>query len=168
MQVRISWQGSTEEDGPVGDNLVISKGGYLGAYTGLNDGNLYAQFKGKPGAGINSSMYVSLQNLHLESGSEYEGTLKKVPLTIGPSGGSYNIQWGSFSTDNDAFTCRISDYGLNTEGGFIYFVVEKTNTAVSVLEGAQIGSISLHLNSNVEGFDGMFGTINIDFFYGMI
>lgn len=167
LQVRISWQGSTEEDGQVGDNLVISKGGYLGAYTGLNDGNLYAQFKGKPGAGINSSMYVSLQNLHLESGSEYEGTLKKVPLTIGPSGGSYNIQWGSFSIDNDAFTCRIADYGLNTEGGFIYFVVEKTNTAVSVLEGAQIGSISLHLNSNVEGFDGMFGTINIDFFYGM-
>lgn len=168
LQVRISWQGSTEEDGQVGDNLVISKGGYLGAYTGLNDGNLYAQFKGKPGAGINSSMYVSLQNLHLESGSEYEGTLKKVPLTIGPSGGSYNIQWGSFSIDNDAFTCRIADYGLNTEGGFIYFVVEKTNTAVSVLEGAQIGSISLHLNSNVEGFDGMFGTINIDFFYGRI
>ena len=167
LQVRISWQGSTEEDGQVGDNLVISKGGYLGAYTGLNDGNLYAQFKGKPGAGINSSMYVSLQNLHLESGSEYEGTLKKVPLTIGPSGGSYNIQWGSFSMDNDAFNCRIADYGLNTEGGFIYFVVEKTNTAVSVLEGAQIGSISLHLNSNVEGFDGMFGTINIDFFYGM-
>lgn len=167
LQVRISWQGSTEEDGQVGDSLVISKGGYLGAYTGLNDGNLYAQFKGKPGAGINSSMYVSLQNLHLESGSEYEGTLKKVPLTIGPSGGSYNIQWGSFSMDNDAFTCRIADYGLNTEGGFIYFVVEKTNTAVSVLEGAQIGSISLHLNSNVEGFDGMFGTINIDFFYGM-
>lgn len=167
LQVRISWQGSTEEDGQVGDNLVISQGGYLGAYTGLNDGNLYAQFKGKPGAGINSSMYVSLQNLHLESGSEYEGTLKKVPLTIGPSGGSYNIQWGSFSMDNDAFTCRIADYGLNTEGGFIYFVVEKTNTAVSVLEGAQIGSISLHLNSNVEGFDGMFGTINIDFFYGM-
>lgn len=168
LQVRISWQGSTEEDGQVGDSLVISQGGYLGAYTGLNDGNLYAQFKGKPGAGINSSMYVSLQNLHLESGSEYEGTLKKVPLTIGPSGGSYNIQWGSFSMDNDAFTCRIADYGLNTEGGFIYFVVEKTNTAVSVLEGAQIGSISLHLNSNVEGFDGMFGTINIDFFYGMI
>lgn len=168
LQVRISWQGSTEEDGQVGDNLVISQGGYLGAYTGLNDGNLYAQFKGKPGAGINSSMYVSLQNLHLESGSEYEGTLKKVPLTIGPSGGSYNIQWGSFSMDNDAFTCRIADYGLNTEGGFIYFVVEKTNTAVSVLEGAQIGSISLHLNSNVEGFDGMFGTINIDFFYGML
>lgn len=168
LQVRISWQGSTEEDGQVGDNLVISKGGYLGAYTGLNDGNLYVQFNGKPGAGINSSMYVSLQNLHLESGSESEGTLKKVPLTIGPSGGSYNIQWGSFSMDNDAFTCRIADYGLNTEGGFIYFVVEKTNTAVSVLEGAQIGSISLHLNSNVEGFDGMFGTINIDFFYGMI
>lgn len=168
LQVRISWQGNTEEDGQVGDNLVISQGGYLGAYTGLNDGNLYAQFKGKPGAGINSSMYVSLQNLHLESGSEYEGTLKKVPLTIGPSGGSYNIQWGSFSMDNDAFTCRIADYGLNTEGGFIYFVVEKTNTAVSVLEGAQIGSISLHLNSNVEGFDGMFGTINIDFFYGRI
>lgn len=167
LQVRISWQGSTEGDGQVGDNLVISKGGYLGAYTGLNDGNLYAQFKGKPGAGINSSMYVSLQNLHLESGSEYEGTLKKVPLTIGPSGGSYNIQWGSFSIDNDAFNCRIVDYGLNTEGGFIYFVVEKTDTAVSVLEGAQIGSISLHLNSNVEGFDGMFGTINIDFFYGM-
>lgn len=167
LQVRISWQGSTEGDGQVGDNLVISKGGYLGAYTGLNDGNLYAQFKGKPGAGINSSMYVSLQNLHLESGSEYEGTLKKVPLTIGPSGGSYNIQWGSFSMDNDAFNCRIADYGLNTEGGFIYFVVEKTDTAVSVLEGAQIGSISLHLNSNVEGFDGMFGTINIDFFYGM-
>lgn len=168
LQVRISWQGSTEEDGQVGDNLVISKGGYLGAYTGLNDGNLYAQFKGKPGAGINSSMYVSLQNLHIESGSEYEGTLKKVPLTIGPSGGSYNIQWGSFSMDNDAFNCRIADYGLNTEGGFIYFVVEKTDTAVSVLEGAQIGSISLHLNSNVEGFDGMFGTINIDFFYGML
>lgn len=167
LQVRISWQGSTEGDGQVGDNLVISKGGYLGAYTGLNDGNLYAQFKGKPGTGINSSMYVSLQNLHLESGSEYEGTLKKVPLTIGPSGGSYNIQWGSFSIDNDAFNCRIADYGLNTEGGFIYFVVEKTDTAVSVLEGAQIGSISLHLNSNVEGFDGMFGTINIDFFYGM-
>lgn len=167
LQVRISWQGSTEEDGQVGDNLVISKGGYLGAYTGLNDGNLYAQFKGKPGAGINSSMYVSLQNLHLESGSEYEGTLKKVPLTVGPSGGSYNIQWGSFSMDNDAFNCRIADYGLNTEGGFIYFVVEKTDTAASVLEGAQIGSISLHLNSNVEGFDGMFGTINIDFFYGM-
>lgn len=166
LQVRISWQG-TEEDGQVGDNLVISQGGYLGAYTGLNDGNLYAQFKGKPGAGINSSMYVSLQNLHLESGSEYEGTLKKVPLTIGPSGGSYNIQWGSFSMDNDAFTCRIADYGLNTEGGYIYFVVEKTDTSVSVLEGAQIGSISLHLNSNVEGFDGMFGTINIDFFYGM-
>lgn len=167
LQTRISWQGSTEEDGQIGDNLVISKGGYLGAYTGLNDGNLYVQFKGKPGAGINSSMYVSLQNLHLESGSEYEGTLKKVPLTIGPSGGSYNIQWGSFSMDNDAFNCRISDYGLNTEGGFIYFVVEKTDTTVSVLEGAQIGSISLHLNSNVEGFDGMFGTINIDFFYGM-
>lgn len=167
LQVRISWRGSAEGDGQVGDNLVISKGGYLGAYTGLNDGNLYAQFKGKPGAGINSSMYVSLQNLHLESGSEYEGTLKKVPLTIGPSGGSYNIQWGSFSIDNDAFNCRIADYGLNTEGGFIYFVVEKTDTAVSVLEGAQIGSISLHLNSNVEGFDGMFGTINIDFFYGM-
>lgn len=167
LQVRISWQGSTEEDGQVGDNLVISKGGYLGAYTGLNDGNLYAQFKGKPGAGINSSMYVSLQNLHLESGSEYEGTLKKVPLTVGPSGGSYNIQWGSFSMDNDAFNCRIADYGLNTEGGFIYFVVEKTDTAASVLEGAQIGSISLHLNSNVEGFDGMFGTIYIDFFYGM-
>lgn len=167
LQVRISWQGSTEGDGQVGDNLVISKGGYLGAYTGLNEGNLYAQFKGKPGAGINSSMYVSLQNLHLESGSEYEGTLKKVPLTIGYSGGSYNIQWGSFSMDNDAFNCRIADYGLNTEGGFIYFVVEKIDTSVSVLEGAQIGSISLHLNSNVEGFDGMFGTINIDFFYGM-
>ena len=167
LQVRISWQGSTEGDGQVGDNLVISKGGYLGAYTGLNDGNLYVQFKGKPGAGINSSMYVSLQNLHLESGSEYEGTLKKVPLTIGPSGGSYNIQWGSFSMDNDAFNCRMADYGLNTEGGFIYFVVEKIDTAVSVLEGAQIGSISLYLNSNVEGFDGMFGTINIDFFYGM-
>lgn len=167
LQTRISWQGSTEEDGQIGDNLVISQGGYLGAYTGLNDGNLYVQFKGKPGAGINSSMYVSLQNLHLESGSEYEGTLKKVPLTIGPSGGSYNIQWGSFSMDNDAFNCRIADYGLNTEGGFIYFVVEKTDTTVSVLEGAQIGSISLHLNSNVEGFDGMFGTINIDFFYGM-
>lgn len=167
LQTRISWQGNTEEDGQIGDNLVISKGGYLGAYTGLNDGNLYVQFKGKPGAGINSSMYVSLQNLHLESGSEYEGTLKKVPLTIGPSGGSYNIQWGSFSMDNDAFNCRIADYGLNTEGGFIYFVVEKTDTTVSVLEGAQIGSISLHLNSNVEGFDGMFGTINIDFFYGM-
>lgn len=168
LQVRISWQGSTEGGGQVGDNLVISKGGYLGAYTGLNDGNLYAQFKGKPGAGTHSSMYVSLQNLHLESGSEYEGTLKKVPLTIGPSGGSYNIQWGSFSIDNDAFNCRIADYGLNTEGGFICFVVEKTDTAVSVLEGAQIGSISLHLNSNVEGFDGMFGTINIDFFYGML
>lgn len=168
LQVRISWQGSTEEDGQVGDNLVISRGGYLGAYTGLNDGNLYVQFKGKPGADIDSSssMYVSLQNLHLESGSEYEGTLKKVPLTIGPPGGSYNIQWGSFSMDNDAFNCRIVDYGLNTEGGFIYFVVEKTDTAVSVLEGAQIGSISLHLNSNVEGFDGMFGIINIDFFYG--
>lgn len=167
LQTRISWQGNTEEDGQIGDNLVISKGGYLGAYTGLNDGNLYVQFKGKPGAGINSSMYVSLQNLHIESGNEYEGTLKKVPLTIGPSGGSYNIQWGSFSMDNDAFNCRIADYGLNTEGGFIYFVVEKTDTTVSVLEGAQIGSISLHLNSNVEGFDGMFGTINIDFFYGM-
>jgi hypothetical protein len=167
LQTRISWQGNTEEDGQIGDNLVISKGGYLGAYTGLNDGNLYVQFKGKPGAGINSSMYVSLQNLHIESGNEYEGTLKKVPLTIGPSGGSYNIQWGSFSIDNDAFNCRIADYGLNTEGGFIYFVVEKTDTIVSVLEGAQIGSISLHLNSNVEGFDGMFGTINIDFFYGM-
>lgn len=167
LQTRISWQGNTEEDGQIGDNLVISKGGYLGAYTGLNDGNLYVQFKGKPGAGINSSMYVSLQNLHIESGNEYEGTLKKVPLTIGPSGGSYNIQWGSFSIDNDAFNCRIADYGSNTEGGFIYFVVEKTDTTVSVLEGAQIGSISLHLNSNVEGFDGMFGTINIDFFYGM-
>lgn len=167
LQTRISWQGNTEKDGQIGDNLVISKGGYLGAYTGLNDGNLYVQFKGKPGAGINSSMYVSLQNLHIESGNEYEGTLKKVPLTIGPSGGSYNIQWGSFSIDNDAFNCRIADYGLNTEGGFIYFVVEKTDTTVSVLEGAQIGSISLHLNSNVEGFDGMFGTINIDFFYGM-
>lgn len=167
LQTRISWQGNTEEDGQIGDNLVISQGGYLGAYTGLNDGNLYVQFKGKPGAGINSSMYVSLQNLHIESGNEYEGTLKKVPLTIGPSGGSYNIQWGSFSIDNDAFNCRIADYGLNTEGGFIYFVVEKTDTTVSVLEGAQIGSISLHLNSNVEGFDGMFGTINIDFFYGM-
>lgn len=167
LQTRISWQGSTEEDGQIGDNLVISQGGYLGAYTGLNDGNLYVRFKGKPGAGINSSMYVSLQNLHLESGSEYEGTLKKVPLTIGPSGGSYNIQWGSFSMDNDAFNCRIANYGLNTEGGFIYFVVEKTDTTVSVLEGAQIGSISLHLNSNVEGFDGRFGTINIDFFYGM-
>lgn len=168
LQTRISWQGNTEEDGQIGDNLVISKGGYLGAYTGLNDGNLYVQFKGKPGAGINSSMYVSLQNLHIESGNEYEGTLKKVPLTIGPSGGSYNIQWGSFSIDNDAFNCRIADYGLNIEGGFIYFVVEKTDTTVSVLEGAQIGSISLHLNSNVEGFDGMFGTINIDFFYGML
>lgn len=167
LQTRISWQGNTEEEGQIGDNLVISKGGYLGAYTGLNDGNLYVQFKGKPGAGINSSMYVSLQNLHIESGNEYEGTLKKVPLTIGPSGGSYNIQWGSFSMDNDAFNCRIADYGLNTEGGFIYFVVEKTDATVSVLEGAQIGSISLHLNSNVEGFDGMFGTINIDFFYGM-
>lgn len=167
LQVRISWQGSTLEDGQIGDNLVISKGGYLGAYTGLNEGNLYAQFKGKPGAGINSSMYVSLQNLHLESGNESEGTLKKVPLTIGPSGGGYNIQWGSFSMDNDAFNCRIADYGLNSEGGFIYFVVEKTNTSVSVLEGTQIGSISLYLNSNVEGFDGMFGTINIDFFYGM-
>lgn len=168
LQTRISWQGNTEEDGQIGDSLVISKGGYLGAYTGLNDGNLYVQFKGKPGAGINSSMYVSLQNLHIESGNEYEGTLKKVPLTIGPSGGSYNIQWSSFSIDNDAFNCRIADYGLNTEGGFIYFVVEKTDTTVSVLEGAQIGSISLHLNSNVEGFDGMFGTINIDFFYGML
>lgn len=167
LQVRISYQGSTEEDGQVGDNLAISRGGYIGAYTGLNVGNLYVQFKGKPGAGINSSMYVSLQNLQIESGNEYEGTLKKVPLTIGPSGGSYNIEWGSFSMDNDAFTCRIADYGLNIEGGFIYFVVEKTNTSVSVLEGAQIGSISLHLNSNVEGFDGMFGTINIDFFYGM-
>lgn len=167
LQVRISWQGSTEEGGQVGDTLVISKGGYLGAYTGLNYGNLYAQFKGKPEAGIGKSMYVSLQNLHLESGNEYEGTLKKVPLTIGPSGGSYNIQWSSFSTYNDAFICRIADYGLNTEGGFIYFVVEKTNTEVSVLEGAQIGSISLHLNSNVEGFDGMFGTINIDFFYAI-
>lgn len=165
LQVRISWQGSS--DGSVGDNLVISKGGYLGAYTGLNEGNLYVQFKGKPGAGSNSSMYISLQNLHLESGNEYEGTLKKTPLTIGPSGGSYNIEWGSFSMDNDAFTCRIADYGLNTEGGFIYFVVEKTNTSVQVLEGAQIGSIPLHLKSNVEGFDGMFGTINIDFFYGM-
>lgn len=167
LQTRISWQGNTKEGGQIGDNLVISKGGYLGAYTGLNDGNLYVQFKGKPGAGINSSMYVSLQNLHIESGNEYEGTLKKVPLTIGPSGGSYNIQWGSFSIDNDAFNCRISDYDLNTEGGSIYFVVEKTDTTVSVLEGAQIGSISLHLNSNVEGFDGMFGTININFFYGM-
>lgn len=167
LQTRISWQGSTEKDGQIGDNLVISQGGYLGAHTGLNDGNLYVQFKGKPGAGIDSSMYVSLQNLHIESGNEYEGTLKKVPLTIGPSGGSYNIQWGSFSMDNDAFTCRIADYGLNIEGGFIYFVVEKTDTTVSVLEGAQIGSISLHLNSNVEGFNGMFGTINIDFFYGM-
>lgn len=167
LQTRISWQGNTEEDGQIGDNLVISRGGYLEAYTGLNDGNLYVQFKGKPEAGIKSSMYVSLQNLHIESGNEYEGTLKKVPLTIGPSGGSYNIQWSSFSIDNDAFNCRIADYGLNTEGGFIYFVVEKTDTTVSVLEGAQIGSISLHLNSNVEGFDGMFGTINIDFFYGM-
>lgn len=168
LQIRISWQGNTEEGGQIGDNLVISPGGYLGAYTGLNDGNLYVQFKGKPGAGINSSMYVSLQNLHIESGNEYEGTLKKVPLTIGPSGGSHNIQWSSFSMDNDAFNCRIADYGLNTEGGFIYFVVEKTDTTVSVLEGAQIGSISLHLNSNVEGFDGMFGTINIDFFYGRL
>lgn len=168
LQTRISWQGNTKEDGQIGDNLVISKGGYLGAYTGLNDGNLYVQFKGKPGAGIDESMYVSLQNLHIESGNEYEGTLKKVPLSIGPSGGSYNIQLGSFSIDNDAFTCRIADYGLNTEGGFIYFVVEKTDTTVSVLEGAQIGSISLHLNSNVEGFDGMFGTINIDFFYGRL
>ena len=168
LQTRISWQGNTEEEGQIGDNLAISQGGYLRAYTGLNDGNLYVQFKGKPGAGINSSMYVSLQNLHIESGNEYEGTLKKVPLTIGPSGGSYNIQLGSFSIDNDAFNCRIADYGLNIEGGFIYFVVEKTDTTVSVLEGAQIGSISLHLNSNVEGFDGMFGTINIDFFYGMI
>lgn len=167
IQVRISWQGSSKEDGSVGDNLVISKGGYLGAYTGLNEGNLYVQFKGKPGAGSNSSMYISLQNLHLESGNEYEGTLEKTPLTIGPSGGSYNIEWGSFSIDNDAFTCRIVDYGLNTEGGFIYFVVEKTNTSVQVLEGAQIGSIPLHLKSNIEGFDGMFGTINIDFFYGM-
>lgn len=166
IQVRISWQGS-KEDGSVGDNLVISKGGYLGAYTGLNEGNLYVQFKGKPGTGSNSSMYISLQNLHLESGNEYEGTLEKTPLTIGPSGGSYNIEWGSFSMDNEAFTCRIADYGLNTEGGFIYFVVEKTHTSVQVLEGAQIGSISLHLKSNVEGFDGMFGTINIDFFYGM-
>jgi len=167
IQVRISWQGSSKEDGSVGDNQVISKGGYLGAYTGLNEGNLYVQFKGKPGAGFNSLMYISLQNLHLESGNEYEGTLEKTPLTIGPSGGSYNIEWGSFSMDNDAFTCRIVDYGLNTEGGFIYFVVEKTNTNVQVLEGAQIGSIPLHLKSNVEGFDGMFGTINIDFFYGM-
>ena len=168
LQVRISWQGSTLEGGQIGDNLVISKGGYLGAYTGLNDGNLYAQFKGKPGAGINSSMYVSLQNLHLESGNEYEGTLKKTPLTIGPSGGGYDIQWGSFSMDNDAFNCRIADYGLNTEGGFIYFVVEKTNTSVFVLEGAQIGSIPLYLNhNNVEESEGMFGTINIDFFYGM-
>lgn len=167
LQTRISWQGITKEDGQIGDSLVISQGGYLGAYTGLNDGNLYVQFKGKPGAGINSSMYVSLQNLHIESGNEYEGTLKKVPLIMGPSGGSYNIQWGSFSMDNDAFNCRIADYGFNTEGGFIYFVVEKTDTTVSVLEGAQIGSISLHLNSNVEGFDGMFGTINIDFFYGI-
>lgn len=167
IQVRISWQGSSKEDGSVGDNQIISKGGYLGAYTGLNEGNLYVQFKGKPGAGSNSSMYISLQNLHLESGNEYEGTLEKTPLTIGPSGGSYNIEWGSFSMDNDAFTCRIADYGLNTEGGFIYFVVEKTNTSVQVLEGAQIGSIPLHLKSNVEGFDGMFGTINIDFFYGM-
>jgi hypothetical protein len=167
IQVRISWQGSSKEDGSVGDNLVISKGGYLGAYTGLNEGNLYVQFKGKPGAGSNSSMYISLQNLHLESGNEYEGTLEKTPLTIGPSSGSYNIEWGSFSINNEAFTCRIADYGLNTEGGFIYFVVEKTNTNVQVLEGAQIGSIPLHLKSNVEGFDGMFGTINIDFFYGM-
>lgn len=167
LQTRISWQGITKEDGQIGDSLVISQGGYLGAYTGLNDGNLYVQFKGKPGAGIDSSMYVSLQNLHIESGNEYEGTLKKVPLIMGPSGGSYNIQWGSFSMDNDAFNCRIADYGFNTEGGFIYFVVEKTDTTVSVLEGAQIGSISLHLNSNVEGFDGMFGTINIDFFYGI-
>ena len=167
IQVRISWQGSSKEDGSVGDNLVISKGGYLGAYTGLNEGNLYVQFKGKPGAGSNSSMYISLQNLHLESGNEYEGTLEKTPLTIGPSGGSYNIEWGSFSIDNEAFTCRIVDYGLNAEGGFIYFVVEKTNTNVQVLEGTQIGSIPLHLKSNVEGFDGMFGTINIDFFYGM-
>ena len=71
LQIRISWQGNTEENGQIGDNLVISKGGYLGAYTGLNDGNLYVQFKGKPGAGINSSMYVSLQNLHIESGNEY-------------------------------------------------------------------------------------------------
>lgn len=167
LQVRISWQG-TKEDGSVGDSLVISQGGYLGAYTGLNEGNLYAQFKGKPGAGISSLMYVSLQNLHLESGNEYEGTLKKTPLTIGPSGGSYDIQWGSFSMDNDAFNCRIADYGFNTKGGFIYFIVEKTDTSVQVLDGAQIGSISLHLNSNVEGFDGMFGTINIDFFYGAI
>ena len=30
LQTRISWQGSTEEDGQIGDNLVISKGGYLG------------------------------------------------------------------------------------------------------------------------------------------
>lgn len=168
LQTRISWQGNTEEEGQIGDNLVISQGGYLGAYTGLNDGNLYVQFKGKPGAGIDESMYVSLQNLHIESGNEYEGTLEKVPLTMGPFGGSYNIQWGSFSIDNDAFNCRIADYGLNIEGGFIYFVVEKTDTTVSVLEGAQIGSISLHLNSNVEGFDGMFGTINIDFFYGRL
>ena len=168
LQVRISWQGSTLEGGQIGDNLVISKGGYLGAYTGLNEGNLYAQFKGKPGAGINSSMYVSLQNLQLESGNEYDGNYKKVPLTIGPSGGGYDIQWGSFSMDNDAFNCRIADYGLNTEGGFIYFVVEKTNTSVSVLEGAQIGSIPLYLNhNNVEESEGMFGTINIDFFYGM-
>lgn len=169
LQVRISWQGSTLEGGQIGDNLVISPGGYLGAYTGLNEGNLYAQFKGKPGAGIDSSIYVSLQNLHLESGNEYEGTLKKTPLTIGPSGGGYDIQWGSFSMDNDAFNCRIADYGLNTEGGFIYFVVEKTNTSVSVLEGAQIGSIPLYLNHNkVEESDGMFGTINIDFFYGRL
>lgn len=168
LQVRISWQGSTLEGGQIGDNLVVHKGGYLGAYTGLNDGNLYAQFKGKPGAGINSSMYVSLQNLHLESGNEYEGTFKKTPLTIGPSGGGYDIQWGSFSRDNDAFNCRIANYGSNTEGGFIYFVVEKTNTSVSVLEGAQIGSIPLYLNhNNVEESEGMFGTINIDFFYGM-
>lgn len=167
LQVLISWRGSTEGDGQVGDSLVISKGSYLGAYTELNDGNLYAQFKGKPGTGNDSSMYVSLQNLHLESGSEYEGTLKKVPLTIGPGTG-YNIQWGSFSIYNSAFTCRIVDYGLNTEGGFIYFVVEKTDTAAYVLEGAQIGSISLQLDSNVEGFDGMFGTINIEFFYGKV
>lgn len=163
LQTRISWQGSTKEDGQIGDSLTISPGGYLRAYTGLNDGNLYVQFKGK--SGPKSSIYVSLQNLHIESGNEYEGTLKKVPLTIGP-GGSYNIQWGSFSMDNDAFNCRIADYGLNIDGGFIYFVVEKTDTTVSVPEGAQIGSISLHLNSNVEGFNGMFGTINIDFFYG--
>lgn len=148
--------------------MVISKGGYLGSYTGVNLGNLYVQFKGKPGAGNNSSMYVSLQNLHLESGDEYEGTLKKTPLTIGPSGGSYNIQWGSFEMNDSNFNCRISDYGTNSEGGFIYFIVEKTNTSAQVAEGTLIGSICLNLNSNIEGYDPDygFGTIGIDFFYG--